>query len=180
VEQSPAVSTADVTSSAVGAGATTTSAAVKAGTSTALSARGEQDDLCMADPQLTPDPQTTEARGARTKDDIDRCLYIGTPWDDDVTADRRDVDDFKEASRTIGRILTVMIRVSMLQSLSLIPAILQGLRSKFLCFCCSRLPNELRLGQVCCLRRPMPTQRLPRPTRLRCKPRSGLRRRFSM
>jgi hypothetical protein len=42
----------------------------------------------------------------------------------DVITDRRDIDEFKEASRMIGRTLVVMIRVLMLQSLSLIPAIL--------------------------------------------------------
>jgi hypothetical protein len=61
----------------------------------------------MADPRPTPDPQTAEVGGARTEDDGDRCLYVGTLWEEDVTADRRDIDDFKEASRTIGHTITV-------------------------------------------------------------------------
>jgi hypothetical protein len=49
VEQSPVVSTADVMSLVIRAGATAASVAEKAGTSTAPPAEGEQDDLCMAD-----------------------------------------------------------------------------------------------------------------------------------
>jgi hypothetical protein len=47
----------------------------------------------------------------------------GTPWENIVIADRRDVDEFKEVSCTIGRTLAVMICVLMFQSLSLIPTI---------------------------------------------------------
>jgi hypothetical protein len=55
-----------------------------AGASTAPPARGEQDDLCMADPRPMPDPQTAEAGGARVEDDAHWCLYIGTPWEEEV------------------------------------------------------------------------------------------------
>jgi hypothetical protein len=54
------------------------SAEEKAGTNIAPPVGGEQDDLCMADPQLTFDPQEAEVGGARAEDDGDRCLYIGT------------------------------------------------------------------------------------------------------
>jgi hypothetical protein len=115
VGQSSAVLTADVTSSAVEAGATTASAAEKAETSTAPPTRGEQDDLCMADLRLTSDPQTTEAGGTRVEDDAERCLYVGPPWEEEVTTDRRNVDDFNEASRTIGCMLAVGSHVRVLQ-----------------------------------------------------------------
>jgi hypothetical protein len=59
----------------------------------------------MADPRPTPDPQMVEAGGAHPENDLDRCLYVGNPWEKDVTADRRNVDNFKEASRTIRRVL---------------------------------------------------------------------------
>jgi phosphohistidine phosphatase SixA len=99
VEQSLAVSMADVMSSAVRARATAASVADMA------------DNNCMADPWLTPDPQTAEAGDALTEDDVDWCLYVGTPWEEDVTADRRDIDEFKEASHMIKRTLAVMIHI---------------------------------------------------------------------
>jgi hypothetical protein len=111
VEQSPVVSTADVMSSVIRAGATAASVAEKAGTSTAPPAEGEQDDLCMADLRRTPDPQTAEAGGARTEDDAHWCLYVSTPWEEEVAANHRDVDNFKEASHMIGRMLSVRIPV---------------------------------------------------------------------
>jgi hypothetical protein len=61
----------------------------------------------MAHPRPTPDPQVAEVGGARAGDDSDRCLYVGTQWEDDIIVDRRDADDFKEASRMIGRTLAV-------------------------------------------------------------------------
>jgi hypothetical protein len=50
MEQSPAVSTADVMSSAIGSGATAVFVVEKAETSAAPPTGGEQDDLCMVDP----------------------------------------------------------------------------------------------------------------------------------
>jgi hypothetical protein len=146
VEQSPAVSTADVMSSAVGAGAIAASTTDKAGASTAPPTRGEQDNLCMTDPRPMPDPQTAEAGGARTEDDVHRCLYVDTPWEQEVTADRRDIDDFKEASRMIGRVLSVRIPIRVLQTSSLNLGVLQGLISSLDCSCCSHLLSGPRLG----------------------------------
>jgi hypothetical protein len=40
--------------------------------------------------------------GTSVEGDDDRCLYIGTPWGNDIITDRRDVDDFKEASQKIA------------------------------------------------------------------------------
>jgi hypothetical protein len=74
VEQSLAVSAEDVTSSVIGAGATAVSAVEKAGTGTIPPTGWEQDDLCMADPQLTSNPRTAEAGGAHTEDDAYRCI----------------------------------------------------------------------------------------------------------
>jgi hypothetical protein len=51
--------------------------------------------------------------GARSEDDQHQCLYVGTPWQAEVVADRRDVEEFKEASRTIGRVLLVRALVKL-------------------------------------------------------------------
>jgi hypothetical protein len=45
--------------------------------------------------------------GANVEDDNDQCLYVRTPWEDDVIADHRDIDDLKVASRRIARTLVV-------------------------------------------------------------------------
>jgi hypothetical protein len=119
VDQSPAVSTTDVMSATVGTGATTAFVTEKAGTSTAPPTKGEQDDLFMSDSRPMPDPQMAEARGARAEDDAHRCLYVGTPWEEEVTADQRDVFEFNEASRMIGHMLSVRVLVWVLQILTL-------------------------------------------------------------
>jgi hypothetical protein len=36
-----------------------------------------------------------------------RCLYVGTPREAEVIANPRDVEEFKEASRMTGRVLSV-------------------------------------------------------------------------
>jgi hypothetical protein len=109
----------------------------------------KKDNLYMADPQPTLDPQAIEVGGARAKDDGDQCLYVGTPWEGDVIIDCRDVDDFKEVSHTIGCTLSVRTWALILQSLSLISSILQALKSKSIFLCCSRWPRELKLGRAC-------------------------------
>jgi hypothetical protein len=129
VEQSPAVSTADVTSATVGAGATATSAAGKAETSNAPATEGEQDDLCMTDPRMMPNLQASKVGGAHVEDDAHRCLYVGTPWEHEVVADHRDVDEFKEALCMIGRVLSVRVLAWVLEILALGRGILQGLIS---------------------------------------------------
>jgi hypothetical protein len=53
--------------------------------------------------------------GSRSEDD--QCLYVGTPWEVEVVADRRDVEEFKEASCTIGRVLLVRALVDILRFL---------------------------------------------------------------
>jgi hypothetical protein len=60
VEQSPAVSTVNVTSLAVEAGATAAFAVENGGTSTTPPGEGEQDNICMADPRPTLDPQAAK------------------------------------------------------------------------------------------------------------------------
>jgi hypothetical protein len=134
-----------VTSSAVEVEAMAVSATEKARASTAPPTGGEQDDLCMTNPRPTPDPQTAEMGGARTKDDAHLCLYVGTPWEEEVTTDHRDVDDFKEASHTIKRVLSVRIPDCVLQILSLSLGGFQGLISSFICSCCSHLTSGRRL-----------------------------------
>jgi hypothetical protein len=39
------------------------------------------------------------------------------PWEAEVITDRRDLDEFKEASRTIGRVLSVRALVDLLRFL---------------------------------------------------------------
>jgi hypothetical protein len=63
VAESPAVSTADVTSSVGRTGATAAFEADKAGTNTAPTTEEEGGDLCMADPRPMLDPQMAEAGG---------------------------------------------------------------------------------------------------------------------
>jgi hypothetical protein len=86
VVESPAISTADVTSTAGKAGTKAASEADKAGTSTAPATEDEGCDLCTAGPLPTPDPQAAEAGGARAENNLHRCLYIGTPWEAEVVA----------------------------------------------------------------------------------------------
>jgi hypothetical protein len=42
--------------------------------------------------------------GMESVNDEDRCLYTGTPWEVEVVTDRRDLETFKEAARTIGTV----------------------------------------------------------------------------
>jgi hypothetical protein len=100
--ETPAISAADVTSTADGAGATAASDADKAGTSAPPATGGEGGDLCTTGPQPKPGLQEAMEEGTMSKDDQHRCLYVGTPWEAEVVADRRDVEEFKEASCTIG------------------------------------------------------------------------------
>jgi hypothetical protein len=55
--------------------------------------------------------------GTRSDDDQHRCLCVSTPWEAEVVADRRDVEEFKEASRTIGRVLSVRALIDLLRFL---------------------------------------------------------------
>jgi hypothetical protein len=100
---------ADVTSTAGRAGVMTASEVDKAGTSTAPATKDQGGDICMAGQLPTPDLQAAEARGACVDDDLHRCLFVGTPWEVEVVADCRDVEEFKEALRTIGHVLSVRI-----------------------------------------------------------------------
>jgi hypothetical protein len=75
-----------------------------------------------------------------------RCLYVGTPWEEEVVTDRRDVDEFKEASRTIGYELSIRLLDFILGILALGRGILQGLISVFACSCCSLLRIGHMLG----------------------------------
>jgi hypothetical protein len=53
-------------------------------------------------------------------------------WEEEVVADRRDVDEFKEAWRTIGRVLLVRVLAWVLEILALGRGILQVLYLFFL------------------------------------------------
>jgi hypothetical protein len=43
------------------------------------------------------------------EDDMHRCLYVGTPSEAEVVADRHDVEEVKEASCTIRCMLSVRV-----------------------------------------------------------------------
>jgi hypothetical protein len=83
----------------------------KAGTSAPPATEGEDGDLCTSGPLPAPDPQAAREEGARSEDDQHRCLYVGTPWEAEFVAGRRDVEDFREASRTTARVLSIRILV---------------------------------------------------------------------
>jgi hypothetical protein len=74
VVESPAISTADVTSTAGGAGTTAASEADMVETSAPLAAEGEGGDLCTSGPLPAPDPQAAREEGTRSKDDQHQCL----------------------------------------------------------------------------------------------------------
>jgi hypothetical protein len=108
VEQSPAVSTAEVLSQSLGVVAMTASELEKGGTSTAPPIGGHQDELCVSDLPPTLGQQAAEVGGTSVEgDDNNKFLYVRIPWEDDIIADRRDVDVFKEALRTTARTLSV-------------------------------------------------------------------------
>jgi hypothetical protein len=81
-----------------------------------------------------PGPQAAVEEGTRLEDDQHRCLYVSTPWEAEVVADRRDVEEFKEASHTIGRVLSVRALADSFEFLALGRSVLQGLMA-FLLVC---------------------------------------------
>jgi hypothetical protein len=117
VVESPVASVANATSATVGAGTTTASEAGRARTSAPPTAGGEGGDLCNSGPQVAPGPQAVMEEGTRSVDDQDRCLYVDTPREAEVVTDRRDLDDFKDEARTIGRCLLVRALVDLLRFL---------------------------------------------------------------
>jgi hypothetical protein len=127
VVESLAASVADVTSAAGGAGTTAASEVDKAETSAPPTAEGEGGDLYTSDPLPASSPQAVGEEGARSEDDQHRCLYVGTPWEAEVVADRLDVEEFKEVSRTIGRVLSVRALVDPFEFLALGCPVPQGL-----------------------------------------------------
>jgi hypothetical protein len=96
--ESPAASATDVTSAAAGAGATAASEAEKVGTS---APRGTSDS------REVPPSRGIIDEGMEVMNDEDRCLHAGTPWEAEVVTDRRGLETFKEAARTIGTVLLV-------------------------------------------------------------------------
>jgi hypothetical protein len=107
VVESPAALAADVSSAAAGAGTTAASEADKAGTSAPPTTGGEAGDRGTSGPQEAPGPQGIIDEGMEAVNDEDRCLYVGTPWEAEVVTDRRDLEMFREAARTIGTVLMV-------------------------------------------------------------------------
>jgi hypothetical protein len=119
--QSPAASAADVSSQTLGAGATAASEAEKGGASDAQPVGGHRDNICMSAPWPTLEQQIAKSGRPGLDNDNDRCLYVGTPWENDVIADHRDIDNFKKVPRTIAWTLSV----------------------RAWCFCCDSLTSAL-------------------------------------
>jgi hypothetical protein len=94
-------------STAAGAGATTASEADYAGTSAPPATGDEGGDRDTSDPQEAPPPCGIIDEGMEAVNNEDRCLYAGTPWEAEVVTDRRDLEMFMEAARTIGTVLLV-------------------------------------------------------------------------
>jgi hypothetical protein len=107
VVESPAASAADMTSTTVGGGATAASEEYKAGNSAPPTTGGEGGDRSTSSPQEAPRPQGIINEGMEVVNDEDRCLYAGTSWEAEVVTDRRDLETFREATRTIGTVLLV-------------------------------------------------------------------------
>jgi hypothetical protein len=53
--------------------------------------------------------------GTRSVDDEDQCLYASTPSEAEVVTERRDLETFKEAARTIWSVLLVTTLVDLLR-----------------------------------------------------------------
>jgi hypothetical protein len=79
VVESLAISVADMTSAADGAGVTAASGADKDGYSVPPAVEGEGADLCTYGPLPVSGPQAAAVEGARSEDDQHWCLYVGTP-----------------------------------------------------------------------------------------------------
>jgi hypothetical protein len=107
VVESPAASVADVTSTAAGVGTTAAPEADRAGTSAPPTTEGGGDDRGTSDPQPAPGSRGIIDEGMESVNDEDRCLYAGTLWEAEVVTDRRDLETFKEAARTIETVLLV-------------------------------------------------------------------------
>jgi hypothetical protein len=105
VMESPAASTADVTSAAVGAGTTAAPEADKARTSAPPTTGGGDGDLGTSKPQEEPPSRGILDEGMEAVNDEDRCLYASTPWEQVVITDRRDLERFKEVAHTISTVL---------------------------------------------------------------------------
>jgi hypothetical protein len=178
VVESPAPSTTDVMSAAVGAGATTVSEAERVGTSMPPTAGAEGGELGASGPQAAPGPQGIIEEGMKSVDNEDRCRYVGTLWEAEVVTNRRDLETFKEAAHTIGIVLLVRTCVDFLRSCFGFLGVV-GFNCSF-CLLCSPLLSGPKLGQAYCARRRMRTPRLPQPMRRTCRPRSQLHKRSSM
>jgi hypothetical protein len=127
VVESPAISVANVMSTAGGTGATVAPDVDKARTSAPPTAEGEGGDLCTTSLQPALGPQAAMKEGTQSEDDQHRHLYVGTPWEAEVVANRRDVEEFKEASPTIGRVLSGRALANLFEFLAFGRTVLQGL-----------------------------------------------------
>jgi hypothetical protein len=82
VMESPAASVADMTSTSVGAGATTAFEADKARTSAPPATGGEGGDRGTSEPQEEPPSRGILDEGMEAGNDEDRCRYVTTPWEE--------------------------------------------------------------------------------------------------
>jgi hypothetical protein len=97
----------DVTSQALGARGAAVAEAEKVTIGGAQQVKRLQSDLCMTGPPPVQEQQAGGESEPGAREEDDRCLYARTPWEDDVIADRRDVDEFMVAQQTIARTLSV-------------------------------------------------------------------------
>jgi hypothetical protein len=107
VESLPVTSAAGISSQALETAGVAASEAKKISTGGAQQVEGLQSDLCMAGLPPVQEQQAGGASRPRDEEEDDRCLYVGTPWEDDVIADRRDIDEFKAVHQTIARTLLI-------------------------------------------------------------------------
>jgi hypothetical protein len=92
---------------AVVVGTTAAAEADKASTCAVPTTRGGGDNLGTSDPRSSPGPLGIIDEGMESVDNEDRCLYAGTLWEAEVVTDRRDLETFKEAVRTIRTVMLV-------------------------------------------------------------------------
>jgi hypothetical protein len=105
--------------------------------------------------------------GARSVDDQDRCLYVGTPWEAKVVTDRGDLEAFKEAPRTIRSVLLVRALSDLHRFLLRVFGSHEVQLSVL--FVASLSLSERRLRQAFCARRRTRMPRPPQPMRRSCR-----------
>jgi hypothetical protein len=87
VEHPPAASVADCSSQASTAGGLAAPEVEKVAADNAQQAEGLQSGLCMSTSLPAQDHEVVEVGGPGNMEEDDKCLYVGTPWEDEVIAE---------------------------------------------------------------------------------------------